>query len=55
MMFYEVRYYDPLGHVVKEPYLTVGAAIMRFEKLVMVGHKSVKLKTVIDRPGPQKD
>jgi len=44
-MRYIVRYYDPVGMVIKEEYLTPHTATERWLELVALGHKSVKLTT----------
>lgn len=44
-MTYIVRYYDAIGHVVKEEFHSPGAATERWYALVAAGYPSVKLTT----------
>lgn len=48
VVYYIVRYYDQTGKMVKVACKTVGHGVLLFEKLVMAGHKSVKLYTSPD-------
>lgn len=48
-MTYEVRFYSPQGSVCKDEYDVAEHAIDRWAELVKAGHKSVKLKTKIER------